>query len=483
MAQDSKDPWVHLESKSFPTDRVQVRKLRGRERISALYEIELVSFGEEALDTTTMTGAPVELVLHRRGLEARRFPTMIADVDDFFSTEENRRVYALRLVPRAHCLALVAASGIFMNVSVPELVQRKLELVGLGSDLKLALLGTYTKRELVTQYGETDLALVSRLTEHLGVSFFFEQHDGGEKIVFTDHKDGFHRPDDARMAFHDRGEEHDVFHLQARRRLVPAGHTVHDYNYRTPHVDLFATAEVPEAPAGGVVEYGVHVKTPAEAATLARVRAEERASAQYVYTGRSDLPDLAAGMRRTLEDHPTLGSVDLLIVEVEHEGEQVVDGGTAAGHGYRNTFKAIPASQTYRPPRVTPRPRIHGVVGGVVDGGPAKGTTRAYLDDQGRYLVKFFFDTLDDDKQAPSKPVRMAQPHAGPDYGMHLPLKPGTEVLVAFVDGDPDRPVIVGAVPNPVTRSPVDRTNATVHRIKTQSGIYMDLVDEDGARS
>ena len=78
---------------------------------------------------------------------------------------------------------------------------------------------------------------------------------------------------------------------------------------------------------------------------------------------------------------------------------------------------------------------------------------------------------------APSRPVRMAQHHAGENYGTHFPLRPGTEVIVGFIDGDPDRPIIVGAVPNPIKPSPVDSRNATVHRVRTASGITIDIQD------
>jgi type VI secretion system secreted protein VgrG len=479
------DLGIRLESSSFPSESLQVHRIRGREAISRPYEfeIEIVSFGDEPLDDRAVAGAEAELVFEADGLEVRRFAGIVAEIDDRFSSEPRHRSYALRFVPRAHRLAMVETQEIFTEVSVPDLVRQKLELVQLGDSLDLALAKGYPKRDFIVQYRETDLDFLRRLTEHLGISFYFDQREGGERLVFTDHQGGFRRPDEDALPFRRRGEERDVFELQGKRRIVPAVYAVHDYNYRTPHLDLSANDEVKDGYAGGVVEYAGHFKTPDEAAALAKVRAEERQSTQYVYTGRSDLPGLAAGTRRTLVDHPTLGKVDLLVVEVEHEAEQMIDGLPAGRPGYRNVFKAVPADQTYRPPRGTPRPRMYGLASAIIDAGQPDGSKYARLDDQGRYLVRFVFDTGAGDKQRPSKLVRMAQPHAGPDYGMHFPLKPGTEVIVAFVDGDPDRPIIVGAVPNPHTRSPVDASNATVHRIKTQSGIFMDLVDEDGARS
>jgi type VI secretion system secreted protein VgrG len=473
---------IRLESPDASWDDVEVSKLRGRERISRLYawDVEVVAPGE--LPEDAALGARVDLVFERDALEVRRVHAMIAEIDDLLLTEPGHRRYALRLVPRAHRLAMVETQEMFVDVTVPELIQEKLEKVGLGADLELRLLGKYPKRELVAQYRESDLAFLSRLAEHLGVSFFFQPHDGRERMVFTDHGAGFGVVEAAGLPFRRRGEERELFELELKRRMVPGFYGVHDYNYRTPQVELSSTSEVHDRLGGGVAEYGGHFTTPAEAAALAKARAEELGAKHEVYSGRSDLPDLTAGTRRTVEDHPALGSLDVLIVEVEHEAVQSVGGAPAEPPRYRNAFKAVGTARTYRPPRATPRPRIQGVVSAVVDAGPAMGTRHAYLDEQGRYLVKFLFDTSAEGKQKPSKPVRMAQPHAGAGYGMHFPLTPGTEVLVAFIDGDPDRPIIVGALPNPMTPSPVDNRSPTTNRIKTQSGICMDFVDEAKAR-
>jgi type VI secretion system secreted protein VgrG len=164
---------------------------------------------------------------------------------------------------------------------------------------------------------------------------------------------------------------------------------------------------------------------------------------------------------------------------VEHRGHEVVAG---AGHedapAYECTFKAIPRDRTYRPPQETPAPRIHGIVHGIVDPGPGGTMTLAQIDDQGRYYVRFLFDTAPPPGAAPSQRVRMAQNHVGENYGTHIPLKPGTEVLMAFIDGDPDRPIIVGAVYNPAKPSPVVQTTAITHRVKTQTGITVDMVEK-----
>jgi type VI secretion system secreted protein VgrG len=135
--------------------------------------------------------------------------------------------------------------------------------------------------------------------------------------------------------------------------------------------------------------------------------------------------------------------------------------------------------RAYRPSRATKCPRIDGVLTGVieprVDGVMGQ---LAELDDQGRYTVRFYFDPAPlGGRPLSTHRVRMIQQHSGPNYGTHLPLKAGTEVLVVFVDGDPDRPLIVGSVHNPATPTPVTSRNPSMSRIVTASGIMIEMKD------
>jgi type VI secretion system secreted protein VgrG len=253
-----------------------------------------------------------------------------------------------------------------------------------------------------------------------------------------------------------------------------------DYDYRAPHLELTSTFEHPAGYAGGIAEYGSHHRTPAEGERLARARAEEHDAQSRFFRAESAVLDLTAGARVVLADHPRLADLELLIVEVEHTYSQIVgNSGGDGDEGYVNRFTAVDASRTYRPPRVTPRPRIHGLLTGVTEP-PVLGASGrvAQIDSMGRYTVKFFFDAAaGDGRIRSSAPLRMAQPHAGENYGMHFPLKPNVEVTVSFVDGDPDRPLICSSVPNPVIGSPVTRSDAVFNRIKSESGAVIEFKD------
>lgn len=479
---DTRSVNIALESRDEDWSYVRVRELRGREAISELFsfDVEVVCDPGHDLPKSALPGADVTLVFEIDGAEVRRVHGILGPIRDHLDAAGDRATYGLRIVPRAHRLTLVETQEIYLDRTIPEILTSKLERHDfLPSEFELRLVGTYPTREFVVQYQESDLAFMRRLAEHVGISFFFE-HDGEtDKIVFTDHPHGFRPADQAEeVSYRPRGEKADVFALEVVSDLVPTSYIVQDYNYRTPLVDLSAVSDLESGNGGGVVEYGAHVKTPEEAERIAKIRAEERLCRQRVYEAKSGLPALCAGGRTTIVDHPKLeGSLPLLVIEVEHEAQLPVFAEESSREAvYSNRFRAVPASVTYRPLRRTPKPRIHGMVTGIVQPG-SDGETGgiAQLDAEGRYLVQFHFDTTQPGEERASHRVRMAQPFAGPSYGMHFPLRRGTEVLVAFTNGDPDRPVIVGALYNTASPSPVVASNATKHQIKAASGALFEF--------
>jgi type VI secretion system secreted protein VgrG len=146
------------------------------------------------------------------------------------------------------------------------------------------------------------------------------------------------------------------------------------------------------------------------------------------------------------------------------------------------SFEAIPATRTYRPARVTPRPRIFGVLPAVIETDDIGTiTTTPFLDALGRYRVHFKFDAEAAGTRHGSHWVRLAQPLSGPGYGWSFPIRRGVEVMVAFEDGDPDRPVIVGAVYNAHAPNPITSANAQKSRLVSQSGVTFEIDDGEGA--
>ncbi|KYF57433.1 hypothetical protein BE08_43525 [Sorangium cellulosum] len=251
---------ARLESRAFSADAVELHELAGREVISQPYEFQLhvVCRSPEGLDEEALLAEPAALVFFRGDREERRLFGVISVVQDALHTETLHMAYTLTFVPRAFRLSLTETSEIFMDLTVPEIIKKKLERAGLheGDDFELRLIAAYPPREYVVQYKEKDLQFVSRLAEHLGISFFFEHRDGRDVIVFSDANSGFEPiAGGGRAQFYPRGDLTGVYRLEGTTRTVPSRYVVKDYNYRTPHVPLMAAATVSQASGGDIVEY------------------------------------------------------------------------------------------------------------------------------------------------------------------------------------------------------------------------------------
>lgn len=472
-------------SDDFRVAHLGVRRVEGREAISQLYrfDVTLVSTehvaNEPAIDPDDIVGASAKLAFVDRFGEPVREVTGIIESARLRADAAGCKhaVYDVAIVPRAHMLSLVTRDEIFLDQSVVEIIQNKLDRLELfaGEDVEMRLFDTYPKLDFVVQYGESDLAFISRLAENAGISFHFEQTDTGEKLVFSDHnaaKPALELP----VELTSTGNHGGVKSISVGARMVPRLYIVDDYNHHTPLLDLARQRELTDGSGGGVVEFGTHVHTPDEAQRFADIRAEESLAKRRVSEGESAVATFAPGKRFTLLNHPYASDGELLLTAVTHHFEQTLGGDDAAEDGYTNDFAAVSSSHRYRPARVTARPRVHGVVtatiqvrAGAEEGAPAE------LDGDGCYLVQLHCDAPPAPTEKASHRIRMAAPFAGPRQGMHFPLRPGTEVLVAFVNGDPDRPVIVGAVANAVTPNVVTAQNHHMHRIQSHHGLVVEF--------
>jgi type VI secretion system secreted protein VgrG len=474
---------VRLESKEFACDGVQILELRGREAISEpfWFDIDLVVHDGVPFDVRQALGHAASLVFSSEKEEVRTVHGIVADTVDRLDRDLGYTRYRLRLVPRVHRLSLTSTTEVFLKVGLLDILRTKLERADLGaSDLAPRLSALPAARDFWLQYSETDLALVSRHMERWGIFYFFEHETGRDVLVLGDGNEAF-RPGDASgpLLFLRRPDEPCITAIEDRASVMAGHFIVDDYDDQRPRLSLRAEAVVPEATGARVVEFIAAQGTQQEGARLARMRADAAQAQAQHFIGQSVLPQIEPGRTFAIENHPRFEGERLLAVSIDHHVVQsVLTHGSASVKPYTNRFVATLASRAYRPPRRTPWPRIAGFVHAITDAAPPGNPGRiAQIDEEGRYTVRFFFDTAEGKRASSSARVRMMQPHAGPGYGMHFPLKPGVEVLVAFVEGDPDRPVIAGAVPNPLTASPVTRANAQMNRIETESGIYITMKD------
>lgn len=369
-------------------------------------------------------------------------------------------------------------------------------------------------KEFVVQYNESDLAFMSRLMEKYGIFYFFDPYtkanEGCEDLVVADHKDAFGYASGSwefeeataltyvQPSQFSPGNNFKVKNFIARHSLRPTSLKLDDFNYRgvqttgTETGRLSANADLDsKAGEGSLASFGEnYVNAEEDGALLCQRRAEQLTCDQEYFTGQSDCFELAAGYVFRLKGHfrssynvegGTGGTYrPYLVTEVAHECSVPAPGQAwdDAQHGYSANFTAIDANQEYRPPRVTPVPVVPGFISATIDATDPD-DDRADLDDQGRYLAHLHFDrdeTLGAGQRSPR--IRMCQPYGGlGERGMHFPLVRGTEVMVAFLNGDLDRPIIVGTVPNPANGSPVTANQQTRNRLVTTSAITLELED------
>jgi type VI secretion system secreted protein VgrG len=272
--------------------------------------------------------------------------------------------------------------------------------------------------------------------------------------------------------------EETIVDWRSVQRRIPARVLLTDYNDLKPLLPLIGKADVDKKRGFGTYfEYGDHFEVPADGDALAQLRAERFLTEQFTVFGVTDCVRFHVGHTFTLTDHfDSAQNQKYLITEIEHILGPVPGKEDADAFDYELKFRAVPFKVAFRPARQTPWPSVAGVVHAHIDSDSSG--KFATLDAKSRYKVRFPFDGAGKKGDASSTWVRMAQSYAGTGYGSHYPLHKGTEVLVAFYDGDPDRPIIVGAVPNAVTPAASTAKNASQSTIRSASGIHIAMDDE-----
>jgi len=483
-------------SEAVERDAFGVVDFKGEERLSGLYRFDITLISEkEDIDLGSVVQSPARFIIHRSEGDDVIFSGILSNFEQLQQINEYT-VYRATLVPKLWFLTLIHHNQVFLNMDLKEILEAVLKDGGLNSlDYEFRLKGEYPKLEYVCQYGETHFNFMSRWCEREGIYYFFEHSEEGEKVIFTDtHISHIESPHGGTLTYSPPsglGHEHREEIIQSfvcRCNTMPKKVFLKDYNYRKPSLELSASAIVDERGRGEVYLYGEHFRTPEEGNRLAKIRAEEILCRKEEFFGDSTVPFIQPGFRFKLQRHYREDfNRQYLTIEVIHEGSQtgyLISGISEALSDrerrvyYQNQFTAIPASVQFRPKRQAQKPKIVGTINAKID---AAGSGKyAELDDQGRYKVILPFDLSGRKDGKASTWLRMLQPYAGPDHGMHFPLHKGTEVLLSFIDGDPDRPIIVGAVPNPENPSQVTSEDQTMCKITTSGGNKIHMEDQEG---
>ena len=500
----------------FHSDAVEdgdlmVTKLEGDEAINKPYEFRLeLASTKPDIDFADMIKNPAWIGIKQGvqlvGQDKRAATTLkIHGVIQSFEQvgkELELVKYRAVLVPKLKRLAMGHQSRIFQEKDIPEIIKTICQEYDV--DIDTGKLGSYDKRDYVVQYEESDLDFIHRWMEHEGIFYYFVQEEDREKMVLADSAEGYgamqgnaklsYKPSqddsesrveaaDSEEAAEDWFKEEVVSAIAARTNLLPKKVVLNDYNWDDPDTTLEASADVHSDGVGVVYKYNSHYKTKEDGDRLAKIRAEEIQCREHIYNGRADCRGFRAGMVFELEDHYR-GSMNIeyLLTEVHHHATQAVALGSkaAGGASYANSFVAIPKSKKFRPVFQTKWPQIKGVMHAKVDGADGS-TPYAQLDDKGRYKIKMPIDRGGGQDGQASKYVRKSEPYAGPNQGMHFPLLKDSEVILTHIDGDPDRPVIAGAMFNSKNSSVVGMSNPTQNVVATPGGSKLIMDDTVGS--
>lgn len=480
----------------------RVRHVRLREALDTPFDGSLQLLCDADISTAELVGADATLTI-TRGDTSRTFRGEITRADVRAGSQGTvafvRFESPLARLDRGH------HHRIFQGVTPLEIVRELVAQVGpLGDGVAIAVAtdaaGPTSPREYCVQYDETDLAFVRRLLEDEGRAWFVSDDgtsptlhivEGNASYAAPAGADGIYRIIEDRF---DEASEESVqsLALHVQGRTVGVVERAWEWG-GTPHVAEARSTAAGSAqpdPEAAATHHLQHLRrgSAADVTTSAQREYQRLDVRRFGGAGRSNATAFAAGTRVTIVTPPG-DEIALLLTGVEHVGdcpEAELAGGAGAataGPNYANTFECRPLDVPYRPQRQTPRPKIHGLQTAVVVG-PAK--EEIHTDEHGRIRVRMHWDRAGTPDVDASCWIRVAQSWAGNGWGSMVIPRVGMEVLVAFLDGDPDRPLCVGCVYNgahrPPNALPDERTKSTFRSSSTPGGEgYNELTFEDAA--
>jgi type VI secretion system secreted protein VgrG len=459
----------------------------GHEAISEPYEFVVEVIAEPgALNPDTQLARQGRLTFVR-GSVANSFAGVVTGCASS-SYDGTSALYTFRLEPALSYLTLSTDYKVSQNIKVPDLVTSLYST--LASDtLTLTLSGSYSSRESIIQYGESGLNFFSRLLEDEGIFYFFQQGSGAPALVLGDSAPAFPAAPFGSLRYYgDQAVDLPIGAVfvrtfQRSTRNSTRVSTIRDYDFEKPTLQLQGKRDGVLGQ-GEDYQFGSPWKTPADLSSQASRREERRLVERATRSGTANAAGLRAGYTFVLDDRSGAGVGDTyLVTAVQHEGfRRTVKG--EPSYFYGNQFEVIPAATQFRPAFKAPRPVAQPCPAIVT--GPAG--EEIHVDKYGRVKVQFYWDRLGHMDDKSSAWVRVASPWAGFGHGMLFLPRVDDEVLVGFVGGNPDEPVVTGSFFNamnmPIEELPNNKTRSTIKTRSSKGGAGAnELMFEDAAGS
>lgn len=445
-------------------DVLLLKSFSGSETMSQLfsYRLEMES-PRDSIQPNQLVGRQISFCVRLDDKKMRWFNGHVIRLAAGHRASGLRR-YTAEVVPWLWFLTRMSDCRAFQEMTVPDILKKIFEKHGSPpcefGDLK----GNYTPWEYCVQYNETDFNFVSRLMEQEGIFYYFKHSEQKHTLVLADQKGTYKNCPENQVeqeySFSTRMRVDRITDWDHRFEYTSGKWSQTDYNFEDPAKENATPAKILHAEEPSTIQLdgngklemfyypGEYENQPlAKSDTKLRIEAEE--TRHDVVQASSTCRTFTLGGKFTLTRHeiPSEVGKEYVITAISHLANE--PSGYASGgrvdNDYNNTFTCIPSGVTYRPPRMTSKPLIYGCQTAVVTGPPGE---EIWPDKYGRVKVQFFWDRYGERNEKSSCWVRCAQPSAGKGWGMMSIPRVGQEVVVTFVDGDPDRPLITGVVYN-----------------------------------
>ena len=448
-----------------------VSSFTAREYLSRPFEIFVGIAHEDDFDADGFFGAPASLFIDSDE-SPRWFHGFVCAIERGAVKKGRFYTSRVKVVSRLHITTQIADCRVFMDMSTPEVVSSVLRGDGFtAKEFAFAMNpAPYPKKEHRTQYRETDFAFFSRLLEHEGIYYLFEHTDKDHRLVLADSPAAYRPIPEPVISYNPAPglapDKEVASSFILGYQLVTGNIVLSDYNFKKPLLDLSAGHSADNFPELRRVDWPGNFDSAEEARRMAKVRLEQHQRDAVYAGGKSNCPRLIPGGTFTLADHyEDEFNAEYLITSVIHTGRQpgVFAEQSAGGTGfyYTNRFKAVPAQVPWRPSLNFPVPHIRGVQHAVVVG-PAN--EEIHVDEYARVKVQFKWDRKGLMDEHSSCWMRVGEMEAGEGFGTTFIPRVGQEVLVEYLNGHPDKPLITSRVYNgdnlPPWALPDDKTQS-----------------------
>ena len=461
---------------------LSVETFRARVAICEPYLIPITLTHPDALDRADYVGRDATFTIdYGDGLAPRTFCGYILHFSKLKTTSDFSS-YKITVVPHIRRLDDGPSMRIFQRKSTPEIIEAMMRARGfLGHQFDFQLRRKYPQHDFRFQYGQSDLQYIRMLMEKAGIYYYIIEGEFGDVVVFADDIDHYIYEPELKVLYREMSgmtsDELAVSELKTHVSVVPQSFLVADYNPDKAWERYTAESNISEkdtTTSGQPYIYGTHHLDQEGAQWEAQLRHEAAIAWQVVYEGKSNILELTPGrilrMDEALPDAPN-GQV---IIEVTHSGGRQ--------RSYYNRYKAIPSERRFRLQlRENTWPKIAGTLTARITS-PGK-YKYAYVTSEGRYPARFDCDFATWNPGGESVPLRLAKPFAGAlQTGFHFPLIDGTEVGIAFIDGNPDKPYIAHAHHHSQATDLITNQDRWLSRnvIRTQSNNKVRMEDWEG---